>query len=70
MLPRANSYQALINQFEWQVPQRYNIAWDICDKWIEEDGRTALVYETTDGIQKRYTFKDIHLLSNQLANSR
>ena len=68
MLPRANSYQALINQFEWQVPQRYNIAWDICDKWIEEDGRTALVYETTDGIQKRYTFKDIHLLSNQLAN--
>ena len=52
MLPRANSYQALINQFKWQVPQRYNIAWDICDKWIEKDGRTALVYETTDGIQK------------------
>ena len=68
MLLREDSYQILIDQFKWHIPQRYNIAWDICDKWIEEVDRTALVYETGDGILKRYTFKDIHRLSNQLAN--
>ena len=68
MLLREDSYQILIDQFKWHIPQRYNIAWDICDKWIEEVDRTALVYETGDGIPKRYTFKDIHRLSNQLAN--
>ena len=68
MLPRANSYQTLLDQFQWHVPQIYNIAWDICDKWIEEDNRLALIYESVDGVVARYTFKDIHLLSNRLAN--
>ena len=44
------------------------MAWDICDKWVEEESRVALLYETKDGEVARYTFKDIHLLSNRLAN--
>ena len=68
MLPRVNSYQALVDRFQWSIPRSYNIAWDICDKWIEEESRPALLYESTDGKVARYTFKDIHLLSNRLAN--
>ena len=64
MLPRVNSYQALVDRFQWSIPRSYNIAWDICDKWIEEESRPALLYESTDGKVARYTFKDIHLLSN------
>ena len=68
MLPRVNSYKTLVDQFQWSIPRNYNMAWDICDKWVEEESRVALLYETKDGEVARYTFKDIHLLSNRLAN--
>lgn len=69
MLSRADSYPVLVDQFKWHIPQKYNIAWDICDKWIERGDRLALVYESIDGVVSRYTFKDIHILSNRLANA-
>ena len=69
MLPRADSYPTLVHQFKWHIPQSYNIAWDICDKWIEEGDRLALLYESIEGVVSRYTFKDFHLLSNRLANA-
>ena len=44
MLTAADSYEGLRDAFRWQVPARYNIGVDVCDRWAEtEPGRLALI---------------------------
>ena len=69
MLPAADSYDALNAAFEWQVPAQYNIGVDVCDKWADGSGRLALIYETREGEQTRFTFDELKTLSNQFANA-
>ena len=69
MLTRTGSYEALVQCFEWRIPERYNIGVDACDKWADGAGRLALVYEARDGAIVRYTFDELKALSNQLAHS-
>jgi acetyl-CoA synthetase len=69
MLPAADSYEALSAAFSWQVPAQYNIGVDVCDKWADGSGRLALIYETREGVETRFTFDDLKTLSNQFANA-
>lgn len=69
MLARTDSYEALVKGFSWDVPARYNIGVDACDKWADGSARLALVYERRDGSVTRFSFDDLKALSNQLANS-
>ena len=72
MLPQATSYEELTAKFRWQVPERYNIGVDACDKWARGDkgggGRLALIHLAEDGRESRYSFKDLQRLSNRCAN--
>ena len=68
MLAKADSYRALRDGFRWQIPERYNIAADACDKWAEGD-RLALIDLKADGREERYSFRDLSRLSNRLANA-
>lgn len=69
MLPEASSYEMLVDEFEWQIPPRFNIGVDCCDKWADGSHRLALIYETRDGDETRYTFDQLKQLSNQFANA-
>lgn len=69
MLSHAETYDALRARFSWQVPARYNMGVDVCDKWAgKEPDRLALIYVTADGRSTEYTFGRLRSLSNQLAN--
>lgn len=69
MLPKANDYFELIDKFRWDVPDRYNIGVDVCDKWADsEPERLALIHKARNGEVLEYTFGDIKRLSNQTAN--
>ncbi|MCG5238552.1 acyl-CoA synthetase [Azospirillum doebereinerae] len=69
MLPKADSYEAVRDQFVWRVPERYNIGVDVCDKWAESDPeRLALIHKRRDGGVEEYRFADIRTLSNRFAN--
>ena len=68
MLPSASSYEDLRARFRWQVPARYNIGVDVCDKWADGGDRLALIYRQADGGETRYSFLDLKRLSNRLAN--
>lgn len=52
----------------WELPQRYNIGVDVCDKWRAEPKRLALIHKPVVGACVEYTFADISRLSNQAAN--
>lgn len=71
MLKTAKSYEEACRTFRWRIPERYNIAFDVCDRqtMAGADGhRTALIVEAADGTVERYTFHVLRLLSNRLAN--
>src|SRR5690606_17404021 len=69
MLTPADNYRDLYDRFEWQVPARYNMGVDVCDKWAEQDpDRLALIYVAPDGEASKYSFGYLRDLSNRLAN--
>jgi acetyl-CoA synthetase len=69
MLPDGERYQDIVDRFEWQVPDRYNMGVDVCDKWAEADpDREALVYREPEGRTAVFTFGDIRGLSNRVAH--
>jgi acetyl-CoA synthetase len=73
MLERGTDYDDTRTRFRWQVPARYNIGVDICDKWAGEADRLALIHKRAEGASgpavERYTFRDLKRLSNKLANA-
>ena len=71
MLNNPRSYEEACRTFRWRIPDRYNLAFDVCDRqtMAGADGhRTALIVEAADGQTERYTFHVLRLLSNRLAN--
>jgi acetyl-CoA synthetase len=65
---QAGSYEALAENFRWQVPERFNIAVDVCGRWAEDRSRFALYYEDESGFTSAHTFWDIQRAANRLAN--
>ncbi len=62
------SFDDLCGSFRWQIPDRYNIALDVCDKWAAEPDRLALI-DVTGERDIRYTFTDLARRSNRWANA-
>ena len=69
LLKRGSTYEEVYNNFEWNIPESYNIADDVCDRWADDTGRIALVYEDADKNKQSYTFADVRKYANQLANT-
>ena len=69
VLPAARDYDALYRSFRWQVPARYNIGVDVCDRWAErEPGRTAIFNVRADGGVDEISYGALRETSNRLAN--
>jgi acetyl-CoA synthetase len=51
---------------EWRVPERYNIAADVCDKHPRE--KLAMVWERFDGAQREVHWGELQDLANQAAH--
>jgi acetyl-CoA synthetase len=63
------SYEELMDSFEWEVPDEFNVATYICDRWAEADpDRVALYIKDDDRGQGEYTFGEIQTAANRLAN--
>ena len=68
LLGKGDSYKAVYDNFKWNIPQKYNIAHDVCDRWAEDKDRVALIYENETKNQKIFYFSDVQKYANQLAN--
>lgn len=68
-LPKRESYEALIRDFRWDIPDRFNIGLAVADDWAErEPQRLALEHYSPDGQHRRLTYGELRDRSNQLAN--
>ena len=60
------SYEEMCARHRWEVPERYNIARDVCDKHPRD--KLAMVWEDWRGTERNVTFGELQDLSNRFAN--
>ncbi len=69
LLTEAGSFKAVRDAFTWDVPDRINMGWQVCDRHAEEmPTRTGLIVAEADGGQRDYSWSELAQLSNQMAN--
>src|SRR5918912_2997573 len=61
------SYEELCASHRWDVPPRYNIAADVCDKHPRP--KPAMVWESFDGARRDLTWGELQDLANQAAHT-
>src|SRR3954451_22572551 len=59
-------YEDVCAAHEWRVPDRYNIAADVCEKHPRD--KLCMVHERFDGERRELTWGELQDLSNQAAN--
>src|SRR3954449_10181085 len=63
----ASKYDQLRAEHEWRVPERYNIAEDVCDKHPRD--KPAMIWESYDGSVRELDWGELQDLSNQAAHT-
>jgi acetyl-CoA synthetase len=62
-------YDQLLESFEWEVPESFNMATYICDRWAETDGEQVALYaDDLDGTRETYSFSKLQNATDAVAN--
>lgn len=69
MLEPGKTYDEVYRFFRWTIPEYYNMGIDVCDKWVDGYDRLAVICEGERGKVEEYTFRDLKVLSDKLANT-
>ncbi|WP_254524454.1 acyl-CoA synthetase [Natrinema caseinilyticum] len=62
------SYEALRDEFEWEIPDRMNMAQYVCDRHATDEDTAGLIYEDSHGREGQYTFAEMKAVTDRLAN--
>ena len=69
MYPEMVDYEQACREFRWEVPKHYNFAFDVVDHWGEDAQKLAMLWVNERGEEKRLTFRDFTVRSNQVGNA-
>ena len=69
LIQRGQTYNEVYQSFKWNIPEIYNIADDVCDRWAADPARIALVYEDENKQVQHFSFADVKRYANQFANT-
>jgi acyl-coenzyme A synthetase/AMP-(fatty) acid ligase len=62
-------YEAERRAFRWEVPDRFNFAFDVIGKWATDPQKLAMLWVDSQGQERRITFAEFARRSNQAANA-
>ena len=62
------NYEEEYAAFKWQVPEHFNFAGDVIDKWAMSPDKLAMLWLDDAGTEVRMTYADLSRASRQLAN--
>lgn len=65
---RLATYEAVYAAFRWNIPARYNIAADVCDRHALDESKIALIGDDAAGKPWRMSFRHVQQQANRLAN--
>jgi acetyl-CoA synthetase len=72
MLNKKESLEAVRSEFVWNIPERYNMGVDVCDRWsLTCPDQVAIIHDDGSGSKEsveEITYQDLKSRSNQLAN--
>jgi len=69
VLDKSDNYEDLYAGFRWNIPARFNMGVDVCDKHAARTpDKPGLIVAGPDTEDVTYTFRDLRALSNRLAN--
>ncbi|WP_276275362.1 acyl-CoA synthetase [Haladaptatus sp. QDMS2] len=63
-----DDYEELLDAFEWEVPEFFNMATYVCDRWVDDDSRVAIYADDGADGGKTYTFAELQADANAIAN--
>ena len=67
--PNMLDYEEARRSFKLDVPEYFNFAFDVVDRWAEDHTKLALISVDPTGEQaQRHSFWDLKVQSNQFAN--
>jgi len=61
-------YDQEYKNFQWKLPEYFNFAGDVIDKWAKDPEKLAMLWVNDNGDQKKRTFLDFSKASKKLAN--
>ena len=67
-----DNYHALHSRFAWQVPQRFNIAHEVCTRWARHAvvaSRPAIIEHRVDGQAQVHSFAQLQAQANRLSHA-
>ncbi|TMK25688.1 MAG: AMP-dependent synthetase [Actinobacteria bacterium] len=59
-------YEQVVREHRWEVPERYNIAADVCDRHPPD--ALAMIHERQDGVVRECYWGELQTLASQAAN--
>ncbi len=65
-IARPSSYEQAVEEHRWNVPERYNIAAEVCDS--QPPGKAAMVFEDFEGARRELDWGELGSLANRAAN--
>jgi acetyl-CoA synthetase len=66
MATARDRYEELVREHRWEVPERYNIAADVCER--HQPDAPAMIHERHDGVLRELHWGELQALSAQAAN--
>ena len=69
MYPEMVDYAQTCREFRWEVPEYYNFAFDVVDRWGEDAQKLAMLWVNERGDEARLTFRHFTMRSNQVGNA-
>jgi len=63
-----DSWDQLCANFKWEVPQKMNAAFYVCDAHAEDKSKVAIFHEDSAGQKGKITFWELKNITNRLAN--
>ena len=62
------SWEELCANFKWEIPEKMNAAYFVCDRHAEDKSKVAIFYEDYTGRKAKIPFWELKNITNQLAN--
>lgn len=62
------NYDELYRRFRWELPQSFNFAADVVDRWAKDPAKLALIWCDETGREERFTFRQIAEASRRVGS--
>jgi acyl-coenzyme A synthetase/AMP-(fatty) acid ligase len=66
--PNMTDYEKEYAEFKWSVPEYFNFAGEVVDKWAQDPAKLAMVWVDDQGLEIKKTYADLSRASRQLCN--